>query len=264
MLFDLRSPRRRAAVKVIYGTLAVLMGGGLIFFGIGSDAQGGLSEIFGSGGSSESGFEDQINDAEDTLATQPCNEQALLDLVTLNVQAGGQQAEGLDEATGYPILSTDSEESYAQAGDAWNKYLRCKPKQADDGAALQLADAYFVQAVNADSAAQAQTYLENAAEVQQVAVDTNPIVGNLNRLATYLYFSGQTQKADQVVDQLIAKAPKQRKAIESQFKGIEAQAESFQKQVDAEAKGAEAGGNPLEQPGGLGGSSLGGGSLSAP
>ena len=63
MLFDLRSPRRRVAIKFIYGTLAVLMGGGLIFFGIGSDASGGLSEVFG-GGNADSGFEDQIEEAE--------------------------------------------------------------------------------------------------------------------------------------------------------------------------------------------------------
>jgi tetratricopeptide (TPR) repeat protein len=261
VLFDLRDPRRRAAIKVIYGTLAVLMGGGLIFFGIGSDAQGGLSEIFGGGGgSANEAFEDQINEAEDQVDAQPCNEQALLSLVTLNVQAGGQQAEGIDEATGYPILSTDSEDSYAQAAEAWARYLRCKPKNPDDGAALQLADAYFVSAVNAGSAAEAQTDLENAAEVQQVAVDANPIVGNLNRLATYLFLAGRFEQAQQVVDELIAKNPKQANAIRKQFEQLEEQGRSFQKQVEAEAKGAGAGGNPLEEPGALGGGS----SLSTP
>ena len=53
MLFDLRG-RRRRAVQATYLTLAVLMGGGLVLFGIGSDVSGGLLDVFkgGSGGSS--------------------------------------------------------------------------------------------------------------------------------------------------------------------------------------------------------------------
>ena len=43
MLFDLRG-RRKRFIQVIYATLAVLMGGGLVFFGIGSDVSGGLFE----------------------------------------------------------------------------------------------------------------------------------------------------------------------------------------------------------------------------
>ena len=267
MLFDLRSPGRRVAVKIIYGTLAVLMGGGLIFFGIGSDAQGGLSEIFGGGGSSgESGFESQIEDAENQLEENPRNQAALVDLVTLNVQAGGQQAEGIDEATGFPVLGSDSEESYNQAAEAWARYLALKPKQPDPTAALLLANAYFVLAINGDSAGAAQIDLENAAEVQQVAVDGNPIVGNLNSLATYLYLSGQFAEGDRVAAALIAKAPPgQRAQLKRQLEATEQQGRNFQKQVKAEAKGASSGGNPLEESGGLGGgSSLGGGSLSAP
>ena len=41
MLFDLRG-RRRRAVQATYLTLAVLMGGGLVLFGIGGDVSGGL------------------------------------------------------------------------------------------------------------------------------------------------------------------------------------------------------------------------------
>jgi hypothetical protein len=266
VLFDLRSPKRQVAVKAIYGTLAVLMGGGLIFFGIGSNASGGLADLFGSGGSSDSGFEDQIDDAEKQVEENPRNQEALLELVTLNLQAGKQQAEGLDENTGYPIFGSDSEDSFAQAADAWARYLRLKPKHPDDGVALQLADAYFLLAVNGSTAADARTDLENAAEAQQIAVDENPIVGNLNRLATYLYFAGSFQRADAVAAQLLAKAPaNQREALRKQLEGTEKQARAFQKQVEAEAKGAAAGGNPLEEPGALGGgSSIGGSSLSTP
>ena len=50
MLFDLRG-RRRRLVQVTYLMLALLMGGGLVLFGIGGDVSGGLFDAFtGDGG----------------------------------------------------------------------------------------------------------------------------------------------------------------------------------------------------------------------
>jgi hypothetical protein len=42
MLFDLRSRRRRSAVKVIYGMLALIMVAGLVLVGVGTGTGGGL------------------------------------------------------------------------------------------------------------------------------------------------------------------------------------------------------------------------------
>ena len=53
MLFDLRG-RRRRAVQATYLTLAVLMGGGLVFFGIGGSVSGGLLDAFKSGNGNNS------------------------------------------------------------------------------------------------------------------------------------------------------------------------------------------------------------------
>jgi hypothetical protein len=46
MLFDLQSPGRRTAVKVIYTALAVVMRGGLVLFGVGGNPSGGLLDAF--------------------------------------------------------------------------------------------------------------------------------------------------------------------------------------------------------------------------
>src|SRR4051794_33126154 len=55
MLFDLQSRGRKNFVKVIYLGLAVLMGGGLVLFGIGTGTGGGgLLDVFTGGGSSTS------------------------------------------------------------------------------------------------------------------------------------------------------------------------------------------------------------------
>src|SRR5579862_4691711 len=55
MLFDLRSRGRRTTVRGVYLLLAVLMGGGLILFGVGTGVSGGglLNAFGGSGGSSQ-------------------------------------------------------------------------------------------------------------------------------------------------------------------------------------------------------------------
>ena len=45
MLFDLRG-RRRRAVQGTYLMLALLMGGGLVLFGIGGSVSGGLLDAF--------------------------------------------------------------------------------------------------------------------------------------------------------------------------------------------------------------------------
>jgi tetratricopeptide (TPR) repeat protein len=261
VLFDLRSPRRRAAIKVIYSMLAILMGGGLIFFGIGSDATGGLADIFGEGGGGGSTFDDQIEDAEKQVEETPRDQAALLELVSLYLQAGGQQLD-VDPETGATLLTTDAEASYIAAADAWARYLRLEPKKPDPTTALLLANSSFVIAQNSSTAADAQGALENAAEFQQVAAEGNPIPGNLANLALYLYFAGRFAEADRVAARAIAKAPpNERKAQRKQLEDVEKQARQFQKQVEAEAKGAGTGTNPLEDPSGLGGL---GGALSTP
>ena len=55
MLFDLQV-RRRRVVQATYLGLAILMGGGLVFFGIGGDVQGGLFDAIGERGPADGGW----------------------------------------------------------------------------------------------------------------------------------------------------------------------------------------------------------------
>ena len=67
MLFDLRGPGRRRLVKIVYVTLALLMGGGLVLFGIGGDVSGGLVDaITERQGSTDEGAE-RLRDRERDL-----------------------------------------------------------------------------------------------------------------------------------------------------------------------------------------------------
>src|SRR3712207_4817545 len=84
MLFDLRR-RRRRAVQATYLTLAVLMGGGLVLFGIGGDVSGGLLDAFsergGGGGDANSALEQRIERNEKRLSSPAARESALKALV---------------------------------------------------------------------------------------------------------------------------------------------------------------------------------------
>src|ERR671916_3030597 len=93
MLFDLRGAGRRTTVKAVYLTLAVLMGGGLVLFGIGGDVSGGLLNAFESDGgtSGNSQLDDRIERQEKRLAASPGNEAVLAELVRLNFQAASAQ-----------------------------------------------------------------------------------------------------------------------------------------------------------------------------
>ena len=111
MLFDLRG-RRRRAVQATYLMLAVLMGGGLVLFGIGGDVSGGLVDAFkggGGGSSGDSALEDRIDRQEERLATNPQNTAVLQELVRdpndlravyslLGIESGGSPLGG--EAAG--------------------------------------------------------------------------------------------------------------------------------------------------------------------
>src|ERR671920_1008884 len=78
MLFDLRSTGRRRTVKVVYITLAFLMGGGLILFGIGGGGalSGGLVDAItesNSGGDPSDRFQDAERKATAAARADPQN-----------------------------------------------------------------------------------------------------------------------------------------------------------------------------------------------
>src|SRR3954466_1065819 len=89
MLFDLRGPGRRAAVQAIYLSLAILMGGGLVLFGVGGATSGGLLDAFknDSGGTSVSDvFQKRIDKAETGVKVRPTDPKAWAELTRVRFQ----------------------------------------------------------------------------------------------------------------------------------------------------------------------------------
>src|SRR5436305_13350367 len=93
MLFDLRARGRRRTIKVIYVFLALLMGGGLVFFGIGGATSGGLFDAFksngGGGGSVDSRLTKQVDRYRGQVRTSPRDPRAWAALTRAQYQVAG-------------------------------------------------------------------------------------------------------------------------------------------------------------------------------
>src|SRR5215217_1853701 len=124
MLFDLRG-RRRRAVQATYLMLAVLMGGGLVLFGIGGDVSGGLLDAFKGGGgpSGDSAFQDRIDKQEQRLQANPRNEAVLQRLVRDYYSLATSQRES--GSVGFPA---DAKDDLRQAGTYWQRYSELADK----------------------------------------------------------------------------------------------------------------------------------------
>ena len=143
MLFDLRGRGRRRTVQVIYLSLAILMGGGLVLFGIGGGTNGGLFDaIGGSGGSSanvDAVFQKRLDTYNQRLKANPQDAAALIGLTKLhasNASVGENynQTQQAYTAKGLAELR--------QASAAWQRYLATKPAKPDADTATQMTQAY--------------------------------------------------------------------------------------------------------------------------
>jgi hypothetical protein len=147
MLFDLKG-RRRRVVQVTYVGLAVLMGGGLVLSGIGSDASGGLLDALVGGDSSSSSsdakkpFNNQIKAAEQKLAANPEDQAALATIVRAHFGLAGLE-QGTDDS-GATSISDKGIEEMKKADAAWRRYVATDPERIDTGLAATAIQIYRV------------------------------------------------------------------------------------------------------------------------
>jgi hypothetical protein len=188
MLFDLRGRGRRNTIKIIYVSLAFLMGGGLVLFGIGGATNGGLVDaITGSDGGSATGasrYEKQAAAAEKTLLTDPRDRVAYENLIGAKVQLAGL------DGNYDPNTDTFTKKGLGflqEAADAWTKYqaLDLPVDEAHGLAAKRAADAYL--------------YLQQPEKfitAQEVVAEARNATGPYQQLAAAAYQVGQTRKGD--------------------------------------------------------------------
>jgi hypothetical protein len=142
MLFDLRSRGRRRTVQAVYLGLALLMGGGLVLFGVGAgNGFGGILNAFTGNGSS--GAQKQVvSQAEKTALRQtrlqPSNPAAWANLVQAR-WSNANQGNNFDTTTNTYTASGKKELSALTS--AWQRYAQLT-KKPDANIAILAANAY--------------------------------------------------------------------------------------------------------------------------
>ena len=141
MLFDLRGRGRRRAIQVIYATLALLMGGGLVFFGIGGNTSGGLFDAFqsNSGVSADETLTKRLDQLEKRTAANPRDAAAWAELTRVRVQTASS-GENYDQTT--QTFTDKGKAELRRAASAWQRYLALDPAKPDANVANQMVRAY--------------------------------------------------------------------------------------------------------------------------
>ena len=186
MLFDLRSRGRRRTVQGVYLGLALLMGGGLVLFGVGAgNGFGGILNAF-TGGGSGNGNKSVVSQQEKSAlkATQAPD---------FNSSNGTFTAAGMKELSG--------------ATQAWERYMKLT-KSPDPSLIVLAARAY---ALSGNYAGAASTW-----ELETLA-SPNTAKG-YECLAVSAYAAGQTRKGDLALTKALTLVPKlQRTLLKNQI-----------------------------------------------
>ena len=205
MLFDLQGKRRRV-VQATYLTLAVLMGGGLVLAGIGSDASGGLLDAFKGGGGNNNGNEivnDRIEGAEKRLSANPRDQIALKAIVRGHYQLATADA---DPNTG--TFGAKGKEELSKAATAWERYLALKPPKPDASLAGLMVQAYSGLATGNNETEQSKALYAKAAATAEILAEAQPGAEAYLRLVQFAALAGQSRKADLAGRKAIELAPK--------------------------------------------------------
>ena len=215
MLFDLRGGGRRRTVQVVYISLAVIMGAGLVLFGIGGAVSGGLIDaITQGGGSASTGVETyQKREAQAAAAARakPKDPAAWGALARARFQLASA-GDNLNQSTGE--YSAQGKRILAQAGDAWQQHLKLAGNKADPGIASIMVQTY-------SSLGDAP----KAVEAQEILTEARPRATTFATLAILAYGAGQTRKGDLARGKALQLTdPDQRESMKSQIDEAKTQA----------------------------------------
>jgi hypothetical protein len=210
VLFDLRGRGRRRTVQGIYLGLAILMGGGLVLFGVGGNVSGGLLDALKNNPSSTSSdvFQKRLKAAEKLVVTQPKNAQAWANVVKLRFQVAGT-GDSYDDATG--SFTAKGKAELQGVDQAWNHYLDLNPKKVDTTAANYMVQAYSPGALN---------QADKLVRAYEVVIEgtPKPTFDQYRNLAIYSYVAGESRKGDLARGKALSLAPKdQREVVKQQI-----------------------------------------------
>lgn len=233
MLFDLQSRGRKTFVKIIYLGLAILLGGGLILFGVGAGTGGGgLLDAFTGGGTDTTV---QVSAAEKrakrATVANPKDAQAWADLARAQFQNAGLGA-NYDETQN--VFTESGVAKLQQAANAWQKYLALEPKKPDPNLARLMAQAYAETGLNQPAF---------AADALEIVTGAQPSAASFGQLAQYAYVASQFRKGDLAAEKAVELAPEsQRKLVKRQLADVRQQVvqQQIQEQVQEQVQQGDA------------------------
>lgn len=204
MLFDLRGPGRRRAVQIIYVSLALLIGLGLVGFGIGGGfGGGGLVNAVSSNGGGSSGAPDRVKQDQKLVAREPNNASAWATLAHDSYAAAGQ-ADNYDQVN--QAFTAKGRTTLAMASQAWQHYLTLQPNSPDPGLASLMLQAYSGPGALADPA--------SAVRALQIVIASRPQNATLYEdLALLSYQAHNTREGDLAAAKAVTLVPAARRAI---------------------------------------------------
>ena len=232
MLFDLRGSGRRRVVKIVYVTLALLMGGGLVLFGIGGSGalSGGLVDAITQsegGGEGTERFRDAEQKATAAARANPKDAGLWAEVARarFNLASSG---DSVDPNTGE---FTEAGRAQLQAASrAWERHLELAGDKPDSRVASLMVQAYSVLG-----------QFDKAAIAQEVIALDRESVGAYTQLALLAYQANQLRKGDLARDKALELTePDMREALKGQLQGARAQAAAVQ--------GAEGAATPAPAP----------------
>ena len=201
MLFDLRSRRRRRVVKSVYVFLALLIGVGLIGFGVGTGGNfGGLFNAAGGGGGSGTAgiaLEKTLTKAQKRAKANPGNAAAWA-AVGRDAFAVAILPDHYVTNVGYTKLGFAT---LAVLENAWKRYLAVLPAHPDTALAQDVAFAFGP----APSGIQKWAVGESA---QELVVEAQPTYTEYANLAYFAYQAHEQSRGDLAAARAVALAPK--------------------------------------------------------
>ncbi|MCW3016395.1 MAG: hypothetical protein JWO02_3487 [Solirubrobacterales bacterium] len=214
MLFDLRGRGRRRAVQGIYLGLAILMGGGLVLFGIGGNTNGGLFDAFSSssGSPTTSSYTKQIQSTQKQVDLNPKNAAAWAKLASLRLAEGG--------ANGGFQQDADGLNNFREASTAWERYLALNPAKVDQSVARQMINVYGTSGLNLPDKA--------VGAMDLIIEQSQPPDADLYKQYALLAFTaGQTRKGDLAIEKAVSLSPAaDRKQVRTALEALKAQVAS--------------------------------------
>jgi hypothetical protein len=213
MLFDLRGRGRRRTIQAIYLSLAVLMGGGLVLFGIGGNTNGGLFDAFkggngSGGGNADAAFNKRVDALVARTRANPQDAAAYAGLAKLRFQAAISPGENYNQTE--QAFTDKGKQELRQSAAAWERYLSLDPSKPDPLVANMMVTTYGQGGL--------QQY-DKAVQAMEIVVDSRkPTFQLYAQLAILAAGAKQDRKSTLAEDKAIALAPEaQRKDLKAQI-----------------------------------------------